>query len=133
VGRTAHTRGLIDTDILIDASRGVAAAGAFLNQAQAETGVIISVISAMELVRGCRDKRQLADVTMLIHSSRVLPVTSRVSILALAFLEEFALSHGLGLPDALIAATAVRAQMPLYTRNTRHFSMIRGLAVVQPY
>ncbi len=48
--------GLIDTDILIDGARRLPSAVAFLTMRQAEAPLRISVISAMELVSGCRDK-----------------------------------------------------------------------------
>lgn len=48
-------------------------------------------------------------------------------------MELFYLSHGLILPDALIAATAMEHNLKLYTRNTRHFRMIPELKVNQPY
>ena len=48
-------------------------------------------------------------------------------------METFYLSHGLGIPDALVAATAIHHQLVLYTRNVRHFQMIPDLKVVPPY
>jgi hypothetical protein len=36
-------------------------------------------------------------------------------------------SHGTGLADALIAATASKCGASLKTLNTKHFPMIRGL------
>jgi predicted nucleic acid-binding protein len=39
----------------------------------------------------------------------------------------------MGLADALIAATALVHELPLVTRNTRDFSWIDGLTVVDPF
>ena len=47
--------------------------------------------------------------------------------------ESFYLSHGLLIPDAVIAATALEHGGTLYTKNVRHFRMIEGLNVVRPY
>ena len=49
--------GLIDSDILVDALRGIPAAIAFLADQRAAGGIPISAISAMELVGGCRNNR----------------------------------------------------------------------------
>jgi predicted nucleic acid-binding protein len=38
----------------------------------------------------------------------------------------------LGTPDALIAATALEHQLPLMTRNLRHFERVAGLVVHAP-
>lgn len=41
----------------------------------------------------------------------------------------YALSHGLQLGDALIAATALEYGLPVLTANTKHFGQIEGLQV----
>jgi hypothetical protein len=46
VDETACSTGLIDTDILIDAARGLPDAGVFLNRQQQGEGILISVISS---------------------------------------------------------------------------------------
>jgi predicted nucleic acid-binding protein len=125
--------GLIDTNVLIDASRGLAAATAFLAAQQAAGGIRISVISAMELVAGCRNATELARVQEFLASVTVLPVTEAVSTRALQFMESYFLSHGLNIPDALIAATAGEYGITLYTRDFRHFQMIPALTIHRPY
>ena len=125
--------GLIDTDILVDASRGLAQAGAFLNETLVGTSITISAISAMELIAGCRDAAQLANVKQVIGQFTVMPLTEPISTRAQALMEAFTLSHGLLLPDALIAATALESGIALYTRNIRHFRMVPELLIIQPY
>jgi predicted nucleic acid-binding protein len=71
-------RGLTDTGILIDAARGLEAARAFLAQQQA-VGLRSSIITAMELVRGCRNARELAQVQRFLQAVTVLPVTDAVT------------------------------------------------------
>lgn len=53
-----HIKGVIDSNILIDAMNGVAAAVSFLIEQQ-ETEVQISIVSAMELIAGCRNKNEM--------------------------------------------------------------------------
>jgi predicted nucleic acid-binding protein len=43
------------------------------------------------------------------------------------------LSHGLGLLDALIAATAIGHGATLCTFNVKHYRAITGLRMLQPY
>lgn len=126
-------QGLIDTDILIDASRGLVQSGAFLNEMLGAGSIDISAITAMELVAGCRDSAHLVNVKELLNRFNVLPLTEAVSGRAQALMEMFALSNGLGIPDALIAATALQSGIALYTRNIRHFKMIPELLIIQPY
>ena len=125
--------GLIDTDILIDASRGLPQAGDFLNEMLAGNGITISVVSAMELIAGCRDSVQLANTKQLLTSFTIAPLTEPISSSALNLMASFTLSNGLLLPDALVAATALESGIALYTRNIRHFKMIPELLIIQPY
>jgi len=125
--------GLIDTDILIDAARGRREAVAFLDGQRASSRMQISIISAMELTAGSRDKVELAQVQEFLASVIVLPISEAISQKALGLMENFFLSHGLLIPDALIAATALEHALDLYTKNTRHFQMIPGLGLSRPY
>jgi predicted nucleic acid-binding protein len=42
-------------------------------------------------------------------------------------METLALSHGLQMGDALIAATGLEHQLTVLTANTKHFSAVQGL------
>ena len=44
-------------------------------------------------------------------------------------MEEFALSHGMQLGDAIIAATAAEHGLAVLTANARHFHPVEGLQV----
>lgn len=53
-----RSTGIVDTDILIDAARGLPESKTFLTGAGAAKDLKISVISAMELVTGCRNRTE---------------------------------------------------------------------------
>lgn len=125
--------GLTDTDIIIDGARGYAPAIQFLSGLYRSDGVHISIISAMELIGGCRDAAALSRTDQLLRRVNILPVTDAVSQTAYHLMHAFFLSHGLLIPDALIAATALVHGMPLHTKNVRHFQMIPGLTLIRPY
>lgn len=125
--------GLTDTDILIDAARGQSQAIQYISQRQSSGVLRISMISAMELISGCRDKGQLIQVQQFLSPICVLSMTDSISRLAYELMQSFHLSHGLLLPDALIGATCLDHGMVLHTRNIRHFQMIVGLDVKRPY
>ena len=50
---------LIDTDILIDVGRDVQDAIDYLKRIEAQSSIGISVITELELIVGCRNKREL--------------------------------------------------------------------------
>ena len=128
-----NTDGVIDSNILIDAMNGIVEAVEFLWQNKQVTGIQISIVSAMELIAGCRNKTEMMELQKFFQICTFLPITATVSHVAFQLMESFYLSHGLILPDALIAATALEHDLTLYTRNIRHFRMIPQLKISQPY
>ena len=130
---TPQPRGLIDSDILIDARRGFADGVAFLTAQSSAGGITISIVSAMELIAGSRNATELAAVQRFIAGITCVPLSASSSLLARQWMEAFTLSHSLTIPDALIAASAAEQHLPLFTKNTRHFVILPGLNVIRPY
>jgi predicted nucleic acid-binding protein len=77
-----ETPGLTDTDILIDATRGVPGAIAFLESLRRADGINISVVSAMEMVVGCGNGLELAELNRFLQHVAILPMTPASSQLA---------------------------------------------------
>lgn len=51
----------------------------------------------------------------------LLPITVDISNLFLDLFQEYNLSHKSGIPDTLIAATALYYDLPLFTLNKKNF------------
>lgn len=119
---------LIDTDVLVWMTRGHAGAAARL---QALTLWRISAVTYMELAQGCRDKQELARVKkgLAVGQAEILPLSAAISDRAMQLVDAYALSHGLQLGDALIAATALEHGVTVLTSNAKHFSAVDGLPV----
>lgn len=119
---------LIDSDVLIWVARGNTSA---INKLQASPNWRISAVSYMELAQGCRDKTELKAMqkAFLYEAGDVLAITQPISDLACTLVEKYALSHGVHLADALIAATAMTHAIALLTGNSKHFSAIKGLKI----
>jgi len=119
---------LVDTDVLIWHLRGLAQATQRLD---AIPKLTISAITYLELLQGMRSKAELSAVQKsleLRHAER-LPVTPAITERAVALIETLALSHGLQVGDALIAATALEHNLALLTANTKHFAAIEGIRI----
>jgi predicted nucleic acid-binding protein len=124
------TRYLIDTDVMIDVSRGSAAAAALVDSLN---DITISIISAHELIVGARNHRDAAAIDGLIQTFPVhADLRSEITRLAYDLLKRYAKSDGLRTFDALIAATAITEDFTLVSRNRKHFQMITDLTLEVP-
>ena len=66
---------------------------------------------------------------LALRSAQLLPVTPTITERAGALLEALTLSHGLGMGDALIAATALEHGHSVLTANLKHFGAVENLSV----
>ena len=123
---------LIDTDILVESLRGSIEATTWLASIRSETFGIPGVV-AMELLMGCRNQNDLQRVRKFLSSFQVIWPDATDSACAYDLLLEHRLSSGLGIPDCLIAATALVRGARLFSFNIKHFGVIPGLEVQQPY
>ena len=125
---------LLDTTVLIDLSRGNTVAADFVDTAYtAKTPLFISIITAMELVAGCLNKAEVANIEILVADFNLIHLSPNISAKAYELILAYSKSHGLAIPDALIAASAVIQNLDLATDNERHFKMIPELRVECPY
>lgn len=93
----------------------------------------ISVVTYIELAQGCRNKIELERLKkgLAQRSTQIVPLTPTISECATQLIEQYSLSNGLQLADALIAATAIEHRLTLLTANVKHFSTIGGLSLVR--
>ena len=119
---------LVDTDVSIWHLRGNSKARDFFNDPGPKA---ISAVSYMEIVRGLRNKEEARRWKSLLngYEIEVLPVEEAVSAKAMFWMDEFSLSHGLEIPDALIAATAEIHGLILLTANTVDYRFLPGLSI----
>jgi len=122
---------LCDTSVIVGVLRRHEPTAKML-EALGHQRVALSVITVMELYKGARDKPQLHILVKALRQYPHVPVDVQVSSLALVYIETYHLSHGLTLPDALIAATACRANLPLFTLNTKDFRYIPEVQLYLP-
>ncbi|MGA2712713.1 MAG: type II toxin-antitoxin system VapC family toxin [Bryobacteraceae bacterium] len=121
---------LIDSDVLIDISRGKHEAREYVDALP--EGWAISQVSALELIVGARDKRDLASIDAFLSANVIVPLRDETGARAYELLKQYAKSHGLHVFDSLVAATAMEEGLTLVTRNRRHFDAIAGLSLEVP-
>ena len=123
---------MIDTDILIDAGRGITDAVTCLNNLQSKSALTTSVITEMELVVGCRNNAELQALQTFLKPFQVVKINEAISDKAVELLKLYRLSHGLLIADSLIAATAMVLGWDLISKNQLDYRFIAGLNLV-PY
>ena len=89
--------------------------------------------AVMELMQNARNRREVLDATQLVSAMQIVWATEADCARALSDYSIYHLSHGLGLVDALIAACAVGRSATLYTFNAKHYRVVPGLVIAQPY
>jgi predicted nucleic acid-binding protein len=122
---------LLDTDILIDVQRGYSPAlDWFLSLPEAPS---VPALVIMELIQDAQNAQQVRQALKLVAPLPVALLSEADCARALSDFTAYHLSHGLGLLDALIAACALSRSAILCTFNKKHYRMIPGLTIEQPY
>lgn len=120
---------VVDTDVLIDYLRGRLQAVAFLEET--DQPLAASVITVAELYVGVRDGEERRRLDAFVAAFDVLGLDRQAAVVAGLWRRQYGPSHGMGLADALIAATVEAAGATLVTLNRRHFPMLAQVLV--PY
>lgn len=123
---------IVDTDILIDVARGDRDAIDCLLRVEKTSTLAVSAITQMELMVGCRNKKELNDFETFSSRFQILKITGQISDRAVVLLQQYFLSHSLLIADGLIAATALVHNESFITKNQRDFRFIADLNLL-PY
>jgi len=117
---------LFDTDVIIWALRRNDKAVRKIDSTEV---LQISAVTYMELLKEVRDKQELRNLkqTLQMLSFEIIPISENISHRAMIYIEEYGLSSGMDLPDALIAATAVENDFTLCTANDKHYKVISNI------
>ncbi|MBP1468209.1 type II toxin-antitoxin system VapC family toxin [Candidatus Chloroploca sp. M-50] len=126
---TPLTPVLIDTDVLIDYLRDKQEAVAYVDNLTVP--LFLSVINVAELYAGVRDGAERTKLDAFINAFTIVPLDREIGVTGGLYRRDYGKSHGTGLADALIAATARLHSLTLVTLNKKHFPMLTSLIV--PY
>jgi len=119
---------LYNTDVLVWYFRGNSKAAHVIEK---DDNRRISIVTYMELLQGVKNKSELKNIKKFLHdcSFGVLPVTENIGLRASIYMEEYVLSSGMCMGDALVAAAAADSQLTLVTANARHFKQIKDITL----
>ncbi len=120
---------LFDTDVIIDYLRDQSDVVQYLENLSEI--LLISSIVVAELYSGLRDEPEREALENFLKAFEIVPVNREIAIRGGTYRRDYNKSHGTGLADALIAATADIRQAKLVTLNKKHFPMLEN--VITPY
>jgi tRNA(fMet)-specific endonuclease VapC len=121
---------LVDSDIMVDLTRGSGAAADYLDGINDLWS--ISIITCLELLAGSRTQRETTDLDLVLSGYRAIPPNEDITRREYYLMKTYARSHGLRTLDSLIAATALEEGLTLASKNRKHFAMIGDLKLVVP-
>lgn len=120
---------LFDTDVLIEYLRGSDDAKAYIDGIQSV--IYMSAITMAELYAGVREGDEYKRLEMFIETFEVADLNKNIAKIGGLLRNQYKPSHGTGLADALIAATAKEIGAQIVTFNAKHFPMFSNIII--PY
>ena len=119
---------LLDTDVLIDFLRGRDEAVSLVTINSDR--IILSSIVVAELyagVRGGKEDREQTVLERFLSLFRIVPVSGGIAKLGGLYKRDYGKAHGVGIADAIVAATATTEDAELKSLNVKHYPMLRNL------
>jgi tRNA(fMet)-specific endonuclease VapC len=122
---------LADTDVLIDYLADVQPSTDLVREYIASDNLQTTAISCFELLSGAGPGRRGDKVRTLVEAIPVLPLNREAAVQA-AKVRRTMTGSGSSIPmaDSLIAGVALANDLPLLTRNRKHFEAVEGLQLV---
>lgn len=120
---------IVDTNILIDYLKGKHKAVRFISELHS---VKTSVVVTSELFSGVSNKVEMRMLKEFLTFVEQVEVSKTIAEEAGLLRKKYFKSHGIEIPDAIIAATANYLQEPIASLNKKHFSVLTNRLII-PY
>ena len=114
---------LCDTDVIIEYLKGNETTKKIFDKLK-NKNIALSAITLMELFYGAINKRELNKIKRALSEFDILLLNEDITQIAVELIEKYSKSHGLRIPDALIASTAIYYDITLWTYNVKDFRFI---------
>lgn len=122
---------VVDTSIFIEHLRAKDKTSTTLYQISDEPEIFISAISLYELYMGATSEEKATQIRKLTEGIAVLPFTDEVAIQAGVIYKQLRSQNKLiEFRDIFIGATCLTFNLPIATRNKKHFERVQGLMIL---
>lgn len=119
---------LFDTDVLIEFLRGNQLMKNFL-QVHKSAQFFISAMTVAELFVGARNIEEASTISSFLISFEVINVDKKIAERGGLLRQKYGKSHGVGLADAIIAASVESISAKLVTLNKKHYPMMPEIII----
>lgn len=127
----AKVRLLVDTDIIIDYLKKVKSAKALFSNDVLD--IFCSILSKKELLsKPGLSSSERKKVINTLSKLKILKVDNEINNKYMLLLDKYG-THRASMADYIIAATAWAKNVPLLTRNKKHFEHIKEIKLIPPY
>ena len=118
---------IIDAEVL----RKNPLAKSFISNEVGSQNIILSCIAVAEIQQGASNKEDLQQINKILKQYILVPIDYSIFNIFATLFEKFTLCHSSGIPDTLIAATALHYNLPLLSINQKHFKHRPNLILVK--
>ena len=124
---------IVDTDVIIDFFRDISPAADVCTELISSGKAALTSISVFELYAGIEGTKRLRQIETLVQEITVLPLNVIEAAMGGRIYTRLK-SKGklIGTHDILIGAICIANDLPLYTKNTAHFSEIKDIRLLSP-
>jgi len=124
---------VVDTDVIIDFFRDISPAAGVFSELISLKKAALTAISVFELYARIEGAKRLRQIENLVQELIILPLNTLEAAIAGRISTQLK-SRGkrVGTQDILIAAICVANDLPLYTKNMAHFSLIKDIRLLSP-
>ena len=121
-----------DTDVIIDFFSGIEPVASMVVDLIEQDRLALTSITVFELYAGITGKKRLKQIDDLVSVIPVYPLEKEDSVTASQIYSDLRKAGKLiGNQDILIAGICINHDIPLFTRNTDHFSRIPRLKLFE--
>lgn len=123
---------VVDSNVLIDYFAGISPSAEAVEELLEADRLALTTLTVFELNCGVQSEESANDIKLLVDASRLvlrLSVESAIDA-ARQFRQLRDRGHLISTPDLMIAGCCLAAELPLLTRNRRHFSRIPQLELL---
>ncbi len=110
---------LVDTCIFIDHSKDKL----HIEEKEFDSFCINSIVQ-LEFLAGALNKRELKKLNKTLAKCQLLDIDQDIMNLSVQLMNQYGLSHGMGVYDSIIASTCLIYDLPLWTHNKKDFKFL---------